>query len=236
MGLRTIALGDLRGAALDRADVRGRDKRYTPAEVNEYANQSIAHLRDLLIQARGNDYFSVTSAPIVLVLNQTVYDLPVDCYTLLSARIDLGGGITYPLEPFEDIEEPELLTLSVSTNGAYVSYRLNSATEIEFLPQGPVGAKVYLRYIPPAPRLVDDSDLFDGFNGWEEFVILDAARKICTKAGDWPRVAQLKDDIVKIEMRIKSLATKRDKGRPERVKDVRAMRRFRRFAHRRWGI
>lgn len=116
-----------------------------------------------------------------------------------------------------------------------MSYRLNSATEIEFLPQGPQGANVYIRYMPPAPRLFDDADELDGFNGWEEYVILDAARKIASKGKDLARIGILKDDLAKVEARIRSLAPKRDRGRPETVKDVRGSLRGRRLRNnRRW--
>lgn len=236
--LRTISLGDLRGAALDRADVRGRPDRYTPAEVNEYINQSIAHLRDLLIQAKGDDYFSLFSdPPISIVQGQQFYALPDDCYTILSVRVQLGPDTTstYILEPFNSLEEADLLMISASTAGAFMKYRITSTNQIQLLPQGPTNALVFIRYMAPAPRLVDDADLFDGFNGWEEFVVLDAARKIATKGKEWETVNALKADIAVMTNRIKSLATRRDVGRPEVVADVRGMRKNRAALRYRFG-
>lgn len=233
--MRTRALGDLRDDIYKRADRENAKDRFTPAEVNEYANQSIAALRDMLIQARGQDFYSKTSPAIVIVQGTTIYALPSDAVSILSLRIDNGGGSQYMLEPFSDLEEARMRLISSSTSGALVRYRLLAGESVELLPQPTPGSSVYVRYIPNAPRLIADSDLLEGFNGWEDFVILDAARKIATKDQNWQLVASLKADIADITNRIKSLATRRDRGRPEQVQDVRAERQFNRFQRRRWG-
>ena len=70
-------------------------------------------------------------------------------------------------------------------------------------------------------KLVNESDTLDGINGWEEYVVVDAARKMATKARDQMLVNELKEDRERLRERIKALAGKRDRHLPRRVVDVR---------------
>lgn len=234
--MRTRTLLDLRNDVYKRTDRENATDRFTPAEVNEYICQGIAALRDKLIQVRGQDYFSKTSTPIVIVQGTTVYPLPIDAYSILSFRIDNGQGAQFMLEPFSNLEEAYLRLVSASSSGAYARYRILDAATVEFLPQPTPGSSIYVRYVPNAPRLIADSDIFDGFNGWEEFPILYASIRVATKDKDWELANALKSDLAEVTDRIKNLAARRDQGRPERVQDIRATRRFQRYARGRWGM
>ena len=223
---RERTLREMRLDVLKRADRENARSRFPDPELNDYINESIAELRDLLITARGQTYFSVVATQ-ALTTGVTSYDLPLDFYQLLSVRHDLTSS-SYAMEPFDDLEEPMLLTIATRGASVVLKYRLRD-TSIDILPAPLTGQSIVYRYIPTAPRLYGDDDTLAAW-GWEEYVLVDAARKVATKDQEWELVSALNGDKASLRTRIQSLASKRDAGRPERTKDVRGARRFSRFA------
>jgi hypothetical protein len=157
------------------------------------------------------------------------FALPADFYQLVNAKAVIGTTRSLELRKYGELEEAALESVPAGSAFAAPAYRLQGA-QIRVLPPMSVGQTLSIKYIPVAVRLASAGDPFDGYNGWEEFVILDAARKVATKQRLWDLVAQLKGDIAKIEARIAALAGKRDRGRAEHVQDSRAARRYARFA------
>lgn len=67
----------------------------------------------------------------------------------------------------------------------------------------------------------DDPDRWDGINGWEEYVVLDAAIVAMLKEETDP--SGLMSQKAEIDRRIIDMADSRDKGRPARLQDVQQM-------------
>src|SRR5690242_73475 len=62
-------------------------------------NTCLAELYDVLVAARGHEYYA-TDADISVVSGTTTYDLPTDVYQLLSIRLNWGPTQIEELKPF----------------------------------------------------------------------------------------------------------------------------------------
>jgi len=193
---RTTTLSALRTAALQRAAMLNSGF-ITTAEANSIINNSIAELYDLLIAARGMDWYEKVPPNSFVTdgRNPALYALPSDFYQLITVEANLGG-FNVPLMPFTHVERGRLS-------------------------QGPVqgGTTITVWYVPTCPLLVNDGDAYDGINGWEEYVINDSAAHFLEKEESdanpfYKRKAELAS-------RISRLAPDRDGGMPARRQDVR---------------
>ena len=102
-------------------------------------------------------------------------------------------------------------TIHLGNQGDYVP-------RIRFTPEPTGSTDVTAWYIPHAPELGADTDVWNGFNGWEEYVVVDAAIKCLEKEESDTQVLELRKQ--RLVMRIQSLAASCDQGFPERVTDV----------------
>lgn len=175
---RTVTLAQLRNDARLYCDNRTSSPasaHITDAELTRLINLQLAELHELLVAARGADYAGTLTEDTIAVTGGTsLYSLPSDFFQLVAIWIDWGD---------QDIEE----ILSVGTNADVPSslrytwerynrkfYRVQGG-QIRFFPPPTQDATVTLRYVPAFVDLVDDSDTYDGVNGWERLVTMGAA-------------------------------------------------------------
>lgn len=185
-------------------------------ELTEIVNRHCQALYDLLLEVRGQLYFG-KGYDITCYSDQTVYDLPHDFYQLVGSPIISSGGKFYQLKTWEENERARLLNL----NNSYPSdarYRL-VAGKIEIIPSPQTSWTLKLRYVPTFTKLVDDSDTFDGINGWEEWVELNSAIDMLAKEESDTSIRQAQ--LMKVEARIRRLAPVRDAANPPRIVDTR---------------
>jgi hypothetical protein len=100
-----------------------------------------------------------------------------------------------------------------------VRYRL-VGTKIMFSPLPKAGVALRLWYVPRFAGLVNDTDTFDGFGGWTEYVVTDAAIKALQK--EESDVSVLMAQKQALIARIESAAENRDAANPETVTDSQA--------------
>jgi hypothetical protein len=177
-------------------------------------NQELAELWARLVQNEGHPHFRSTATISVTPAFQT-YALPADFWRLQEVTATING-ITGALHPFMAMEHGWLKNSGPWGPWSPVRYRIQ-ASAIEFLPnQQTFTATLY--YTPSCPRLVNASDTFDGFNGYEVAAIYGVCATVCAKEETDPTffLAQ-KERILKF---IDSLASQRDASHPERVQDV----------------
>jgi hypothetical protein len=222
---------DLINDALRRSDNLGTDEadgRNPRSSVLRLVNTGGAMLWDLLIEARGPDYFRVDPGfPITTLANTTAYALPDAFYMLIS--VALAGDFGAPLTPFTSTEEPILRQASTSSDGFPTSYQLRrtgaGASSLAVLPKHDAGQTLTVEYVPVYTDLVDTkTSTFDGVNGWEEYMSIYAARCMATDDGEMALVNALDKELAEIRGRILKLAPRRDMFRARRVKDVRGPR------------
>ena len=95
-------------------------------------------------------------------------------------------------------------------------YRIQ-ADNIEFLPTTR-DLSVEMFYVRDSPRLSDDTDTVDGFNGYEVAAIYGACATVLQKEESDPTFYLTQKD--RILKRIDALAAHRDGSHPERAVDV----------------
>lgn len=89
-----------------------------------------------------------------------------------------------------------------------------------------------LWYTPRFPGLASDGASFDGINGWEEYVVTDAA--IRQRDAEESDTAQLQDRKAALMRRIERAAKQRNTARPRKPRDVRGSA-LRRLLRDRWS-
>ena len=204
------------------ASTGGTSDHYASAEVDYRINKSIEALYDLLVQARGHEFYSATSAPMAVTSGVGSYPLPADFYQLVSVLLSASSQI-YDVPTWTNRQKSQLLNDGISGGGgdpASLRYRVK-ATSLQFLPT-PTGTgwTFTLDYIPRFTELTGPDDAFDGVNGWEEWAVLDCAMGMLAKDSDTEVYQMLGMKKAEVEARIKRLAPDRDAEHPERVQDV----------------
>jgi hypothetical protein len=215
---RTVTLAALRSQARQRADMVN-STFITDSEFNQYINNSATELYDLLIQKFGNEYF-LLSTSISTLPSVDSYDLPTDFYKLVGVDMLISGQDYVSLRPFM-FSERNLNNANVSRT-IYgipdVRYRL-TGSKIKLTPIPNATSAIRLWYIPILTEMSTDAGTIDGINGWEEYVVVDAAIKALQKEeSDVSVLMAQKQALIK---RVEEAAENRDAGAGDRVGDVR---------------
>lgn len=212
-----ITLADIREQVRNRADM-SESSFVGESELDFYINQSVAELHDILTDAYQSDYYMET-AIITSVANQDSYALPEDFYELRGVDLKLENGEWFTIRRYNFNERnryKEPSTWSVYS-APLIRYRL-IGSNIRFNPAPNVLTDIRLWYHPKAQKLVQPTDEFQDFNGFIEYVIVDAAIKCLQKEeSDISVLAAQKGDL---ERRIRHKAQNRDAGQAESVYDI----------------
>lgn len=219
----TRTLQQIRDDARFRADAVG-DGNVTDAQLNDWINDAIAELWDMLVEADPDRYYRTST--ITTTAGTQSYALPEDFYQV--RRVDrISSGRRIMVEPFllqevdtdTDVRDPELVRYRVM--GAGID---GTAARLYLMPD-PGGGSYELHYVQAPQRLVNNADAFDGAGGWELYVVLHVAIAIL---GRQERdTTYLERERARVEQRIRAMARKRDSGRAPRIADVRSGRRWR---------
>lgn len=226
---RGVALSTLRTRVQRAADIEGATARFPDAELNDYINESLAELYDVIRSAWGEDYYRTTYS-FQTGGNVASYDLPSDFLSLISVDVPLGGNLVLTARPYMENERNlyKFFPFGAWTLHQPIWYRLTGATgssgsgpqTISFIPT-PTGAyNVNVNYVPVPTTLSADGDTFDGVAGWEQYAVLDAAIKCATKNQQWDLSQWLQGQKAAMVERIQKMAPEHDAGQADRVQDV----------------
>lgn len=102
-------------------------------------------------------------------------------------------------------------TIHLATQGDYIP-------QIRFTPEPTTATSMTVWYIQHAPELSNSTDVWNGFNGWEEYAVVDAGIKCLEREESDTSTLELRKQ--RLIRRIQSLAGSRDQGFPERTTDV----------------
>lgn len=131
----------------------------------DYINASYQELYGLITESFGNDYFVQSPSSGYQFVTDGVNDhfaLPADFYKLLGVDLLVSAPNYW-----------------VSLKSFPFSERNKLGITNTLVPMA--GQTVRLLYIPRAITLVNDTDTIDGVNGWEEYIVVDAAMKAIDK-------------------------------------------------------
>ena len=206
----TYTLAQLRTRCDQRADMEDSDF-ISDSEQLSYINASYAELYDILV-ASFQDYY-LTSSTFTISSGNTE-TLPSDFYKLRGLDKQIGAD-WYALKKFNFFNRNEynnsLLRRRVSAD---VRYRIQGST-LYIEPEANANGNYKLWYIPVFTPLSAESDTIDGLNGWEEYIVIDVARKMLAK--EESSTAHLDGEKAMMLKRIEDMAAERDSGEPETI-------------------
>jgi len=214
-----VKLSDLQARVLQRSNLEGATSFITPAELTDYVNGSIAEWSDEVRGTTWGGTYWRSTYSFTTTSNTSAYPLPADFLALISVDINIAGSPVISAIAYQEEQRNVFKNYPVFFGWGYSNpiYYALPGGNISFIPT-PLGAyNVTLNYIPTAPVLTDPDDSIDCINGWEEFIILDAAIKCLTKAGELETIPTLERAREKQRERIRAMAGRRDQAMAERV-------------------
>lgn len=221
-----VTLASIKEQARQKSD-QVNSKFVSDSELNGYVNASIKDLYDKLVQA-GEIYY-LKSSNITTSVNIDTYDLPSDFYKLQGVDLvlaytvnpDTSWTVTNALtmKPYSFAERNTFkYSPTIQLAGLnYLRYLIVN-NQIKFAPIGTGTSYIQIWYAAVFQNLVNDTDTFDGINGWEEYVINDVAIKMMAKEeSDVSILAAQKQLLID---RINEMKVYRDIGTSSRVDDL----------------
>ena len=219
-----VTLAQLRLDARLYADQRpgSADSFITETELTRLVNMKRRELYDILVAARGADYFA-TETTIAIASDISRYNLPADFYELASLTLewtDQDKELMFPVGSTR---------LRIAFDGNWrkwsrydaKAYRLR-ASQLEFLPTPTSGVTARLQYVPVCVDLVADGDTDNWINGWEKMLTLGVAIEMreIEKRPSNALVAMYQEQLERVE----ALKDERDAEAPKEIIDERRLR------------
>lgn len=186
----------------------------TPDECAILVHNRARERYDLLVAARGHEYFETVST-FTTVANTATVSLPSDFYELLSLYVNWGTNDPERIDALESIDDRQYLIYPANTwqRGTDKKFRIR-ANVIEFFPTPQSAFNLEMRYVPTYSEALN----LDGINGWNLLVALWVAIDLRTiqglPSGDLQKLAD------KQEERVQLMAADRAAAHPARVRDV----------------
>lgn len=211
-----ITLAQMRTRVRERADMKN-SSFVEDSELNQYINASYQELYDILVTSF-EDYY--TLPPVSFSLSSTdYYELPSDFYKLRGVDAAINNGDYYTMSPFDFARRNRQGQSMYRLD--YVQFDKNYriiGNRIYITPSERAQGDYRIWYIPQATVLTSDTSTLDGINGWEEYVVIDAARKCLAKEeSDTSFMIAEKEGL---RQRIINAAARRDAGMPKTISDV----------------
>jgi hypothetical protein len=201
-----------------RANIESQLGFITDAEITELLNYGCSAVYDLLVEAKGQEFYKAQYTFSTTSNNQT-YPLPPDMFQLMTVDLNLGNNIVLTCRPFMPSERNRFRWYWGWSYSQPVWYRIQGPS-IVFIPAPSAVYSVTLGYYPTYQQLSDPSDSFDGINGWEEYGIWSAVADCKAKGDEDPSYALGK--MRELKEKIEAMAADRAGYDAERVHDVTA--------------
>ena len=216
----STTLATMRTRVRQRADME-ESEFVTDSELNQYINSSYQELYDILVSSF-EDYYTLPPVNFTISSGTEYYTLPSDFYKLRGVDASSDGNNYYTLAPFNFLNRnrnnENLMSLDRSSYD--INYRI-VGSRIYFTPIDQAAGSYRIWYIPVATTLSSDSSTLDGINGWEEYIVVDAARKCLDKEESDTRMLSAEKEALR--QRIINASARRDVGMPKTISDVNSL-------------
>lgn len=215
MGLWTLA--QLKTRVRERADMVY-SKFVSDAELTGYISNSYARFYDMVTSAYVDDYVNDPFQFTISSGNSYVFTANENFYKLVGVDF-LDGGQWCEVRNF-NFNQRNTTANAFNTNRYHpvLRYKLMGSKQLLFIPTDQATGTYRYWGIPNAAVLATDTDEIDGYNGWEELIIIDAAIKCLLK--EESDVNDLKVERKLLYDEILAAAKNRDTGESERITDV----------------
>lgn len=215
---RPVNLSDLR--ARSRLLANQRTAAFlTDSEVNGLVNDAIAELYDLLVSARGHEYYA-QNIQLATSSGYQYVALPSDFYEALTLFANWGAQQLEELDSLDHLgDQVEFRNYATWAQYSPKAWRLTQGNRIELFPTPTAATNLELRYVPTFRALTDGGQTFDGVNGWDKMICARVAMEIL---GLQALPASVPAGIYERERtRIQELAGERAAANAPSVRDVR---------------
>lgn len=211
--MATVTLTTLRTRVRERADMVGSSFVADAATgLDAWINEANQKLHAMLVEAMGEEYVSSTQA-FTTVAGQSDYGLPSSFYKLLGVDLDYHGI----MRSLQRYERPERNLYRELHPEALPRYAL-VGTNLRLYPAPPAGLTGSILYAPEATVLVNSGDSVTYPNGWERFIVIDAAIQALLK--EESSVTGLVNERESIVREIRDAKENRDMATPKYVVDT----------------
>lgn len=218
--MAAVTLTTLRTRVRERADMVGSSfVGDTATSLDAWINEANQKLHGMLVEALGEEYVSST-ASLSIVAGTSDYAVPSGFFKLYGIDMTLGDYV-YALKPYERAER------NLYRNGRNPGVRVRGfevpryslvGSIIRIYPTPQQVLTTTVLYAPEATVLVNGSDTVNYANGWERFIVLDAAIQCLAKEESDVRV--LTEEREKVIREIELAKEQRDLSIMHRVVEV----------------
>jgi len=224
-----VSRAELRDQIRLRTDTQNETRRFPDSEVNIYINKGIAALHRKMLRSRGQG-FSEASTIVTLIGGQESYALPAALMEIVKVftRIDGEERVIHSYEEWDTQGLVEPQPVSIYSNFAYRIVGDNIS--IRPVPSSS-GQSVTIKYVSTAVKLTADSNTVDCVDGFDEYIVAWASKRIAIKQRDDVLIAMLDGEMGAALSDIQALSPARNAAEPPRMQDVRPQY----LSWRRWG-
>lgn len=213
--MAAVTLTTLRTRVRERADMVGSSfVGDTATGLDAWINEAVQKLHGMLVDALGEEYIS-SSSSFTTVAAQSDYALPTGFFKLYGVDLTMGGDV-YALEPYMRPERN--VYRNTQTAGWYLPRYSLVGSNLRLYPAPAAGLTGAVLYAPEATALSNGSDSVNFPNGWERFVVLDAAIQALLK--EESSVTALVNERESVVREIQQSKEARDYANPKRVVDT----------------
>lgn len=185
------------------------------AELTTYINSAYGEYNDLLI-SRYEDIF--TQETDLTITTGNVMTLPTNFIKLRGVDFNSTSDGPFSLRHYNFNERNKYDNLNVLFGDRYSRVYRVIGEEIHILPANAATGTYTVHYIPAFTPLVLDTDTVNGWNGWEEYIVVDAAIRVLQKEeSDTSDLQRRKQALL---LRIETMAQNRDTGGIETITDA----------------
>ena len=143
-----------------------------------WINEANQKLHGMLVEALGEEYVS-SSAELSLVAGTSDYAVPSGLFKLYGIDQTVGGRVR-SLSPYMRRERNYYRNANLASNNDIPSYSL-VGSNIRLYPTPTAVIPTTVLYAPEATVMTAGSDTVNYPNGWERFIVLDAAIQCLAK-------------------------------------------------------
>ena len=221
--MKNISLAELRLQAKRRADQES-TQFVSDAEWDVYINRGCDKLHNMLVNLYGQDYFVMELEIPVTSIVDDKFPLPSNFFKLLG--LDRKESSDYNTIVYKyRWSDRDVYQSAFSSYLNNNRYRL-IGNNLSILQPDDTASSYLMYYIPTQTPLVNDTDMFDGLSGFDDYIVVDAARKAALKEESFELAQFLQNELLQLEAMIKAQARNRDVSMPERIQRTRNKNRY----------
>ncbi len=191
--MRNVTVAEIFRRARRRSDMTSSGF-YSDTDMYDLLNAVYTNLYDVLVGCFQNYFTDVYE--FTTTAGTSAYDLPDDFYKLILCQQEISPNQFTIIFPFNELERGSLLTTAPLSGTIDIS----------------------MRYIPAAPVFTALTDEIDGFNGWDDLIVLDMA--IAMLESEESVTDSIERRRAQLFTRLTSIAQNRDVTIPGKVTDV----------------